>query len=53
LLPTRGATFSAWVKLDGAQKQADVVSLAEQNRELVLGVDGTMPSRVTAAGLLR
>jgi biopolymer transport protein ExbB len=41
LLPSQGITASAWVKLDGAQKQADVISLSDQGRELTLGVDGT------------
>ena len=41
LVPAQGLTASAWVKLDGPQQQADVLALAEQGRELVLGVDGT------------
>jgi biopolymer transport protein ExbB len=41
LLPNQGLTASAWVKIDGAQKLADVMSLSDQGRELTLGVDGT------------
>jgi biopolymer transport protein ExbB len=41
LLPNQGLTASAWVKVDGAQKQAYLLALAEQGRELVLGIDGT------------
>ncbi len=40
LLPSQGATLSAWVKFDGAQKQADVLALSDQGRELTLGIDG-------------
>ncbi len=41
LLPNQGFTASAWVKVDGAQKQAYLLALADQGRELVLGIDGT------------
>jgi biopolymer transport protein ExbB len=41
LLPSQGLTLSAWVKFDPPQRQADVLSLADQGRELTLGVDGT------------
>jgi biopolymer transport protein ExbB len=41
LLPGQGLTASAWVKIDGAQKQADVLSLADSGRELTLGIDGS------------
>jgi biopolymer transport protein ExbB len=41
LLPNQGLTASAWVKVDGAQKQAYLLALADQGRELVLGIDGT------------
>ena len=41
LLPNQGFTASAWVKLDGPQRQADLISLSDQGRELTLGVDGT------------
>jgi biopolymer transport protein ExbB len=41
LLPNQGLTASAWVKLDGPQKQAVIIALSDQGRELTLGVDGT------------
>ena len=41
LLPNQGFTASAWVKVDGAQRQAYLLALADQGRELVLGIDGT------------
>jgi biopolymer transport protein ExbB len=41
LLPAQGLTLSAWVKADGPQKRASILSLSEQNRELTLGIDGT------------
>src|SRR5262249_46202923 len=40
LLPNQGFTAAAWVRIDSAQKQAAVVALADQGRELVLGIDG-------------
>lgn len=41
LLPNQGLTASGWVKIDAAQKQAYVLALADQGRELALGIDGT------------
>ncbi|HEY0341170.1 MAG TPA: DUF2341 domain-containing protein, partial [Steroidobacteraceae bacterium] len=41
LLPNQGLTESAWVKIDAAQKQAYVISLADEGRDLTLGIDGT------------
>ena len=41
LLPSQGFTASAWVKFDQPQAQADLISLADQGRELTLGIDGT------------
>jgi biopolymer transport protein ExbB len=43
LLPTKGLTLSAWVRFDAAQPaaQAYIAQLAEQGRELVLGIAGT------------
>jgi len=41
LLPNQGLTMSAWVKPDGSQKQAYLLALADQGRELALGIDGT------------
>jgi biopolymer transport protein ExbB len=40
LLPNQGFTAAAWVKIDTPQKQAAVIALADQGRELVLGIDG-------------
>jgi biopolymer transport protein ExbB len=40
LVPTKGVTFSAWVKLEGEQADAHVMSLAEDKRSLVLGING-------------
>jgi biopolymer transport protein ExbB len=40
IAPAQGYTMSAWVRADGAQTRAVVVSLGEQGRELTLGVDG-------------
>ncbi len=36
----KGFTTSAWVRIAGAQNNADVVQLADQGRELVLGISG-------------
>jgi biopolymer transport protein ExbB len=41
LLPNEGLTASLWVKFDAPQAQADLISLADQGRELTLGIDGT------------
>ncbi len=41
LVPSQGLTASAWVKFDQPQAQADLLSLADQGRELTLGIDGT------------
>ncbi len=41
LLPNQGLTGTAWVKLDGPQTQAYVLSLADGAKEIALGVDGT------------
>jgi biopolymer transport protein ExbB len=40
-LPDQGFTASAWVKPDGAQKQAYVLALSDKGREISLGIDGT------------
>jgi biopolymer transport protein ExbB len=40
LLPTQGFTASAWVKFDQPQAQAEILNLAEQSRELTLGIQG-------------
>jgi biopolymer transport protein ExbB len=36
----KGFTLSAWVRFEGAQSQAYVAQLADQGRELVLGING-------------
>src|SRR5262249_24544471 len=41
LLPPKGFTVSAWVRIEGAQQQAYVAQLADQGKELVLGISGT------------
>jgi biopolymer transport protein ExbB len=51
LLPTQGFTASAWVRFEQPQAQADVISLADQGRELTLGIDGTHAfARYTGGG---
>lgn len=50
LLPSQGMTLSAWVRIDGAQRAATVLSLAEEPRELTLGIDGTHAFARFAAG---
>ncbi len=40
LLPSRGFTASAWVRIDAPQKDADVISLADGAKEITLGIDG-------------
>jgi biopolymer transport protein ExbB len=37
----KALTLSAWVRFEGAQSQAYVAQLADQGRELVLGIAGT------------
>jgi biopolymer transport protein ExbB len=50
LLPTQGLTLSAWVKFDAPQRQADVISLSDQGKEITLGIDGTQAFARYAAG---
>lgn len=50
LVPTQGLTASTWVKIDAAQTQATVLTLAEGARELVLGIDGLKPFARLATG---
>ena len=40
IAPDHGWTFSTWVKLDAAQKDAYVLHVAESERSLVIGIDG-------------
>ncbi len=47
----KGFTVSAWVRFAAAQSQADIVQLADQGKELVLGVSGTQAfARYTGGG---
>jgi biopolymer transport protein ExbB len=41
LAPSKGFTVSAWVRFEAAQSDAYVAELADQGRELVLGIAGT------------
>lgn len=41
LAPAQGLTVSAWVRIEAAQTQADLVALQESGKELVLGINGT------------
>jgi len=40
LMPNQGFTASAWVKVDAAQAQADVIALVDHGHELSLGING-------------
>jgi biopolymer transport protein ExbB len=47
----KGLTVSAWVRFEAAQSQAYVAQLADQGRELVLGINGsTAFARYNGAG---
>ena len=52
LQPAKGFTLSAWVRFDAAQPacQAYIAQLADQGRELVLGIAGTQAFARYAAG---
>lgn len=41
LAPGKGFTLSAWVRIEGPQNNAYLAQLADQGRELVLGIAGT------------
>src|SRR5262245_49808438 len=41
LLPDKGLTLSGWVRIGAPQTNAYLFELADQNRQLVLGIDGT------------
>lgn len=43
LLPEKGFTMSAWVRVDAEQPDAHVLSLADGSRALVLGIAGFAP----------
>jgi biopolymer transport protein ExbB len=40
LVPTRGMTISAWVRIEEDQQNAYIATLQEQPRELTLGING-------------
>ena len=46
----KGLTLSAWVRIDAPQTDADLAQLADQGRELVLGIAGTQASARYAGG---
>ncbi|MEJ0087440.1 MAG: DUF2341 domain-containing protein [Pseudomonadota bacterium] len=41
LVSAQGVTLSAWVRIESAQSQSYVAQLAENGRELILGIEGT------------
>jgi biopolymer transport protein ExbB len=41
LAPNKGFTLSVWARFAAAQSDADIAQLADQDRELVLGITGT------------
>jgi biopolymer transport protein ExbB len=40
VVPDRGATFSAWVRIDAPQAEAFVMEMSGENRSLALGING-------------
>lgn len=51
VLPDKGATFSAWVRIDAPQSDAYVFEMADQSRALALGINDTQVFiRLTADG---
>ena len=50
LAPNKGFTLSAWVRFAAPQADADVAQLADQGRELVLGIAGTQAFARYSAG---
>lgn len=51
LLPAKGATFSAWVRIDQEQGDAHVLALEDQGKSWVLGIRGAQVyTRLTGAG---
>jgi biopolymer transport protein ExbB len=50
VLPSQGATFSAWVRIAGAQSDARVFDLKDGGNELSLGINGMQAvARLTSA----
>lgn len=53
VLADKGATFSAWVRIDAPQTDAYVFEMADQNRALALGINETQVfARLTANGVV-
>ncbi len=50
LLPTQGMTLSAWIKADALAGDATVLSLADGNGALTLGLSGATPVATLARG---
>lgn len=51
VLPDKGATFSAWVRIEAPQSEASILELADANNALSLGIDGTQVfARLRASG---
>lgn len=51
LIPDRGATFSAWVRVEAPQADAYVMEMSGNDRSLSLGINGTQVfARLTANG---
>jgi biopolymer transport protein ExbB len=46
----KGFSFSAWVKFDGAQKDARLFSWSDGSQSLVVGIDGDKPFTSVTAG---
>jgi len=52
VIPDRGATFSAWVRIDAPQTDAFVMEMSGNNHSLALGINGTQVfGRLTSNGL--
>jgi len=50
LVPAKGATLSAWLRVDAEQADAHVIALTDGARSLVLGVTGLAPYASLADG---
>jgi len=51
VIPSQGATLSAWVRIAGAQSDAIVMALQDKGSELVLGINGVQAyARVVGTG---
>jgi biopolymer transport protein ExbB len=50
LLPAKGMTLSAWVRIEGPQGDAVVMAMEEGAKALVLGIDGLVPFATLADG---